>query len=75
MYRFSINMTLNPPRIVLESTDSIWSKMNDENYTFLEVLEMLNDNIVVFYQINDKKNHSANGEVKYAFIVTQQVKI
>jgi hypothetical protein len=68
-------MMLSPPRIILESTDSIWSKMHDEDYVFLEVLEMLNDNIVVFYQVSDDKNNSSSGEIKYAFNVTQKVKL
>ncbi len=67
-------MTLSPPRIILESTDSIWSKMNESNYVFLEVLEMLHDNIVVFYQVSEEKNNSLSGEIKYAFNVTQKVK-
>lgn len=42
---------INPPRINLKSEDSLYSKMKDKNYCFLDVLEMLSDNIVIFYQI------------------------
>ena len=65
---------MNPPRIILESTDSIWSKATEDGYGFLEVLEMMNDNIVVFYQISEEKNNSLSGEIKYSFCVTQKVK-
>ena len=54
-------MALNPPRIILESTDSIYSKMHDEAYSFVEILEMINENFVVFYQIKKKKNNSLSG--------------
>jgi hypothetical protein len=58
----------------LESTDSIYSKMRDSDYIFLDVLQMLNDNFVVFYQISETKNNSLSGEIKYAFAVTHKVK-
>lgn len=67
-------MQLNPPRIVLSSMDSIWSKINSQTYGFLEVLEMMNDNIVVFYQINEEKNKSLSGEIMYAINVTKKIK-
>lgn len=67
-------MVSNPPRIILESTDSILSKITEEGYSFLDLLEMLNDNIVVFYQISEEKNNSLSGEIKYSFCVTQKIK-
>lgn len=53
LYKFTVNTISNPPRIVLESTDSILTPITDNSYSFLDVLEMLHDNLAVFYQISE----------------------
>ena len=51
LYGFSVNEN-NPPKINVGSIDSIIFKQEvPQNYAFFKVLEMINENLVFFYQL------------------------
>ena len=67
-------MTGKPNRIEINSLDSIDIK-RDTKYTFLNCLEMLNGNFVIFYQIRSEYNKKLKGEIDYTIAVTQKLSI
>jgi hypothetical protein len=51
VYNFSIDETVHPPRIIVDSTDSIQIPPFSNHYEFVEAVEILSDNFSVFYQL------------------------
>lgn len=66
---------MHPPRIIVNSTDSIEIPPLPPHFEFVEAVEILADNFAVFYQLCPSDNKLLKGETKYAFIVTHMIKM
>jgi hypothetical protein len=74
IYDFKIITNTQPNRIAIKSIDSI--EINkDPRYVFLDCLEMLKGNFVLFFQIDPQFNHKLKGEIEYTISVTQKISI
>lgn len=51
MYNFCINEQVHPPRIIVQSTDSLLIPQFSNKYEYVEALEVLGDNYAIFYQL------------------------
>ena len=67
MYNLNIDLISNPPKISLQSTDSIMVNALTSGYTFLDLLRLDQNKYAFFYQIPEP---NFSGEVKYQFFIT-----
>lgn len=75
VYNFSVDTSVNPPRIILNSTDSIEIPSKLEKYEYLDAIELLGNNFAVFFQTKEEHSKVLNGEIKYGFLVTHLIKM
>ena len=67
MYNLTLDLLANPPKISLDSTDSIMVNTHTSGYSFFDVLRLDTSRYAFFYQISTP-NYS--GEVQYQFFIT-----
>jgi hypothetical protein len=74
LYRLALSPA-TPAKIVLASTDSLQLPALGDDYEYLESLALSGDNFAVFFQSRPGQNVRLNGEVKYCFLVSHQVRL
>lgn len=61
LYQFTIDVSSNPPRITISSTDSIELPPIDPQLEYLNIVEVLGPNFALFYQTRPDKNTLQRG--------------
>jgi|GWRWMinimDraft_12_1066020.scaffolds.fasta_scaffold284692_1 hypothetical protein len=61
IYQFKVDLTVNPPRLSLESTDSIELPPFPNGYEYVDAVEILTDNFAIFYQTKQEYNKMMHG--------------
>ena len=73
LYHFSLDRNAKPHRIVLKPRDSI-SISSPPNSIYCST-QHINDNLILFYQIDPTQNYRSDGEVIYWFTITNPMKL
>lgn len=67
-YSFAIDLVSNPPKMSINSIDSI-TNVENQQYAFVDAIKLEDHKVAFFYQ---NPTISRSGEVKYVFSLTQK---
>lgn len=73
VYNFELNMQVKPNRIKIQAVDSIKIYDDMDDYKFVKSLPILNDQLLIVFQIKPSLNNNKNGEVRYCFFISQSI--
>lgn len=75
IYSLDLDESKNPPKIQVKSLDSLLLPTFKFKTRFIDIINILGNNFLIAFQNNSENNRYKRGEIRYAFVLTTELKI